>query len=339
VLRRIFGNGENPFDWALPLYTAWGIRVRIHLVFILMIAAEVIFSLPKDSLGWAYKALGMGSLFLLVLVHEYGHCIACRWVGGSADQILMWPLGGLAFCAPPHHWKADLITTLGGPAVNAILTPVFAGVLALLGQPTGTLLFNPFDPGNAIYLLDWHGTKPYWLVAIWWFHYMNLLLFSFNMLLVMYPMDAGRIVNALMWRKMGHRRAMDLSIKIGFVVGVGLFVFSMAAKESGGSRLMAIALFGLFTCWMEKQKLRMVSDQPALADYDFSAGYTSLPAEDEPLDDGRTVRARERQRKQEQDDQSELDRILAKIASAGMGSLSRAEKRWLERATERRRRG
>src|SRR5204863_6917894 len=100
VLRRIFGNGENPFEWAVPLYTAWGIRVRIHLVFVLMIIAELLLSFVKDAIGWQYKALGLGSLFVLVLLHEYGHCIACRRVGGTADQILMWPLGGLAYCAP-----------------------------------------------------------------------------------------------------------------------------------------------------------------------------------------------------------------------------------------------
>ena len=33
---------------------------------------------------------------MLVLVHELGHCFACRRVGGEADDVLMWMLGGLA---------------------------------------------------------------------------------------------------------------------------------------------------------------------------------------------------------------------------------------------------
>lgn len=36
-------------------------------------------------------------LLLTVLVHELGHCLAARQVGGSATGILLWPLGGLAY--------------------------------------------------------------------------------------------------------------------------------------------------------------------------------------------------------------------------------------------------
>ncbi len=339
VIRRIFGDGENPFDWALPLYTAWGIRVRIHLVFIIMIAAELLLSLPKDALEWQSKALSMGGLFLFVLLHEYGHCIACRRVGGTADQILMWPLGGLAFCAPPHHWKADLVTTLGGPLVNLLFLPIFGGALYLLGQGTGAVVFNPFNPGGALLALHVaDGTRPFWLVAIWWCYYINLVLFSFNMVLVMFPMDAGRIVNALMWRRMGYRKAMSLTLRIGIVFAIALFIAGMVKDQS---RLTAVACFGLIACLVEKRRLAMTVSDPALAGYDFERGFAGMPDPDadEEEESPRAIRARDRQRRQDDEDQSELDRILAKIARSGMGSLSGAEKRWLERATERRRRG
>jgi hypothetical protein len=42
-------------------------------------------------------------------------------VDGEADEILMWPLGGLAFCAVPHTARANLITAVGGPFVNVVL--------------------------------------------------------------------------------------------------------------------------------------------------------------------------------------------------------------------------
>src|SRR5688572_18384834 len=77
-LRRVFGDGENPLNWAFPLYTAWGIRVRLSVWFVLFAVFEMISSLPKDRIGFSFMAIGMGSLFLLVLLHEYGHCIACR---------------------------------------------------------------------------------------------------------------------------------------------------------------------------------------------------------------------------------------------------------------------
>ena len=38
----------------------------------------------------------MGLLFLAVLLHELGHCFGARSVEGDAQEILLWPLRGLA---------------------------------------------------------------------------------------------------------------------------------------------------------------------------------------------------------------------------------------------------
>ena len=338
VLRRVFGEGENPFDWALPLYTAWGIRVRIHLVFVIMIIADLLWSLPHDGLGWRYKALGLVSLFVLVLLHEYGHCIACRLVGGTANQILMWPLGGLASCAPPHNWRANFITTAGGPGVNLVLIPVFGAALLALGQGKGAVIFNPFNPAHVIgglRLSD--GTMPFWLVTTWWLYYTNLLLFTFNMLLPMYPMDAGRLVHAVMWRSLGYRRATEIAVQMGLVVAVILFVFGIVGDNS---RLTAIAVFGGLVCWFERRRLRTVEGtDPTLDRYDFERGYGGFPDDDDAPRDSRKERRLERERRKAEEEQAELDRILAKIARSGMSSLTKSEKRWLQRATEQRRSG
>lgn len=333
VVRRIFGGGENPMDWAITMYRAWGIRVRVHLVFVIMIAFELIQSIARDQMGLPYVAQGLTALFVLVLLHEYGHCIACRRVGGSANDILMWPLGGLAFCAPPHHWKADLITTIGGPAVNAILWPVLGLVLVAMGQPRDAILFNPFNPWFALSSLH---TTPgvYWpVVTVWWFYYTNALLFCFNALLPMYPMDGGRIVHALLWRKLGHRKALSISANMG--LGAAVVLILVAVKMSSMT-LVGIAFFGGLTCFQERRRLAMTAEDGSFMGYNFDGGYSTLPAEREPV---QSEKARQKKLKQEQDDQEELDRILAKIAKTGMGSLSRGEKKWLEQASQRRRVG
>src|ERR1051325_217595 len=96
------------FNCSLPLFTMprrvpaiGGIHVRIHITYILLIVGRLLSTLGKD--GWPIKSVAstMGTLFLLVLLHEFGHCVACRRVGGDADEVLMWPLGGLAMCSPP----------------------------------------------------------------------------------------------------------------------------------------------------------------------------------------------------------------------------------------------
>jgi stage IV sporulation protein FB len=328
VLRRIFGDGENFFDWALPLYKAWGIRVKLHLLFVFMIIAELVQSVSPTSMGIMHKAIGMVALFSLVLLHEYGHCFACRRVGGTADQILLWPLGGLASCTPPrHHWKPSLIITLGGPAVNLVLWPVFGGVLLLMGAGWDSLVFNPFNPGVAV-------PRQQGLWWPWWLYYTNAILLIFNMVLPMYPMDGARTVQALLWRNMGYRRATTIMVNVGLVTAVGIGVFAIS---SGESRMLGLALFGGLTCYNEKRRLAMTvgEDHPALAGYDFDRGYQGMPGDE----DERAEKAKQKRVKKEQADQVELDRILAKIAATGMGSLSKSEKKWLEGASERRRGG
>jgi Zn-dependent protease len=341
AIGRIFGDASNPWGWSLPLYRLWGIQVRVHLVFLIMIAWELVAAAFKGvgELQWA--AMWTGGLFILVLLHEYGHCFACRWVGGEADQILMWPLGGLASCAPPPRWKADLITTTGGPAVNALLWPILGAALWVLVAPATRLravLFNPLDPkGAALFVHLEDGSRPWWLQFLWLLYLTNGALFLFNMLLVMYPMDSGRIVRDLLWARIGHQRATLIVATLGIGVAVALFIYGMSTRQP---MLTSVAIFGGIVCWVErKTQLTMVDAHPSIAGYDFDRGYRGMPGADDE-DRARERRAREasKRRDQEEEEQAELDRILAKIARTGMASLTTSEKRWLERATERRRR-
>ena len=76
-----------------------------------------------SSLPW--NVLEYLALFLIVLLHEFGHALACRQVGGQANQIVLWPLGGVAYVAPPPRAGATLWSiaaaadpTPGGGAEN-----------------------------------------------------------------------------------------------------------------------------------------------------------------------------------------------------------------------------
>src|SRR4051812_1431746 len=91
------GSGaSNPLMWLLngsaPLFTAFGIRVRIHAMMITWIIIELLFSGSEYGLGFKNACVSMSILFVSVLLHEFGHCFGARWVGGEADEILMWPL-------------------------------------------------------------------------------------------------------------------------------------------------------------------------------------------------------------------------------------------------------
>lgn len=332
ALRRIFADGDF-YAWAIPLFRAFGIRVRIHLIFVLQIIIEMIYSIVgRDTAGPAYTAYILAALFILVLLHEFGHCFACRWVRGEADRILMWPLGGLAFCAPPHNWKASLITTFGGPGVNLILIPILGAAVLATGLGWEAVLFNPFHPWGVVIGTGMTGHVQQ---LAFWLYDMNLNLFLFNMLLPMYPLDCGRIVQELLWARIGYERSMSISVNLGLFLAVAVGIF---AYVGGSKQLFAVAIFAGFTCFDQRRRLRFAAAEGSSVPggYDFSRGYTSLPREQASPDTAKYKQAL-KQQEQERRDQAEIDRILAKIASSGMASLSGKERRTLERATEEKR--
>src|SRR4051812_37317216 len=98
------GSG-NPLMWAaygrLPLFTIFGIRVQIHASLIIWIAITLLLGMGR-GFGWQDRLIASVAIFLIILLHEFGHCFAARWMGGTADEIVMHPLGGVALTAPPR---------------------------------------------------------------------------------------------------------------------------------------------------------------------------------------------------------------------------------------------
>lgn len=360
AFRRIFVEGDNPLTWSFPLFRAFRIDVRVHFVFVLFVLIEVFLAAGPNRMGPGLTLAGLAVLFTLVLLHEFGHCFACRYVRGEADSILLWPLGGLANCSPPHTWKANLITTLGGPAVNVLLFPVFA--LALLAAGAGTnvvFAFNPFNPASALGDLWFQSSSTavsYAKYFLWWAHYMNAALLAFNMLLPMYPMDAARTLQAVLWKRLGYRRATHITINTGIFFAVVVAVFALA---TGQGILLGLAVFAGITCYIERKRLELTS--PEFDVGEPSGGYRS-PRTGRGADDGgdegvyaarrpspedraearrfaAAAKKQEAERLEREAEQREVDRILAKINAEGLASLSKREKDTLARATERRRSG
>jgi Zn-dependent protease len=99
-----------------------------------------------QAIAWTDLLLFWGVLlFVIVLIHEYGHVFAARSVGGDAHEVMLWPLGGFATVDVPWHPRAHLISAAGGPLANAALCLVIALVLIAAGYwPNLNPLSNPF---------------------------------------------------------------------------------------------------------------------------------------------------------------------------------------------------
>jgi len=72
--------------WSLPFTRIAGITVRIHLLFLIYVIAEVGKASQFGSTLALQFFLYMMMLFGIVLMHELGHCFAARSVGGSAEE-------------------------------------------------------------------------------------------------------------------------------------------------------------------------------------------------------------------------------------------------------------
>src|SRR3954469_15389972 len=130
------GTGNNPLLWlfygSVPLFTAFGIRVRAHAS--LLIVCVLILVLGSGfgfGNGMADRVQLVTGLFAVVLLHEFGHCFAARWTGGSADEIVMTPLGGLAMTMARRRPWPTFVTVAGGPLVNVLICLVCGLILYL----------------------------------------------------------------------------------------------------------------------------------------------------------------------------------------------------------------
>ncbi len=338
---------DNPMTWSLPLARPFRISVRVHVVFIIYVLIQLARSLASPAKGeiapldFTLTALNLGCLFVIVLLHEFGHCFACRWIGGEADEILMWPLGGLAFCRPSQRWRAHLVTAMGGPTVNVVIFIVLAPVLGLVtGRWFGVAIPNPLGPIGFGVLPN----ESWWLITLVAIQDVSFLLLIFN-LLPIFPLDGGRICQALLWPRFGYVRSMRFAVYVGYFGAIALGIFGAA---SSNWMLVAIAIFGGVTCYVTLRQVQWTESELGGNDDRYAAAHWHPDRDDGP-DAAETAsakagwlarRAEERARKEAAAaaEAADVDRILAKIGREGVGSLSASERSLLERVTERKRR-
>ena len=113
----------------IHLFRVAGIDLFLHWSWFLVAAIEISDRAKAySSISWnVFEYL---ALFLIVTLHEFGHALACRQVGGTANRIMLWPLGGIAYVDPPARPGATLWSIAAGPLVNVALVPVLSMFIA-----------------------------------------------------------------------------------------------------------------------------------------------------------------------------------------------------------------
>ncbi|MEO6971361.1 MAG: site-2 protease family protein, partial [Chthoniobacterales bacterium] len=196
---------------SIRLFRIAGIDVFLHWSWFLVAVYMVQqWSSMFSSPAWAVL-LYLG-LFVLVTMHEFGHALACRQVGGQANRIVLWPLGGIAFVNPPQRAGAMLWSIAAGPLVNVLLVPI--------------LTYAKHAAASA----GWTETNPDAYLVVLWLWRINLGLLLFNLLPV-YPLDGGQILRSVLWFPLGQIRSLFIATGVGFVGGGALALFAFYQKS------------------------------------------------------------------------------------------------------------
>lgn len=298
----------------------FGVNIHVHILFVIWVAFRL-----ATSQDWQFSAMFTTLLFGIVLAHEFGHCFGARYVGGDAENILMWPLGGLAYANAPMTPWAQFVTVAAGPMVNVVFCIISGAVIAVSLGTIQPLLVNPwFSP--FLWLPGW-----LWYVGV--FYSVNLFLLGFN-LLPIYPMDGGQLFQCLLWPFLGLRTAMDIACKVGLAGAIAFGLWSL--RDGGGGMLTFIAIFGGYTCYQRLQALKygMVVDervylrsQPRVRG-GWSRFFGGKPKPRRPIEVDEPNWEAEPDRTED-----EVDRILKKVHDQGLRSLTYVERQTLERAT------
>ena len=218
---------------SIRLFKLAGIDVFLHWSWFLVAVYEIQSRAGRYS-SVLWNILEYLALFLIVLVHEFGHSLACRQVGGRADRIVLWPLGGVAYVDPPPRPGATLWSIAAGPLVNVVLFPILW--VTVRESRVAGLPASHFD----FFLL---------LRTVF---YINFGLLAFNILPI-YPLDGGQILRSLLWFALGRARSLMVATILGLL---GVLGFVALALTRGSIWFGILAVFVLLNCWSGFQHAR-----------------------------------------------------------------------------------
>lgn len=224
--------------WSYKLFAVFGIEVRVHMTFLLIVAYFAfvwgVLREPGGVWGALYGILMVVLLFGLVTIHELTHSRVAQAYGITVKNITLLPIGGMAMLGDfPRDPKKELVISIVGPASNVVIAIIMAvGAYFFIDRAVFADLESFFAAASRP---DVQGTYLY-LMAI------NVALAVFN-LLPAFPMDGGRVFRAGLALFMGRERASRIAVGLGQVLAI---VLGIGGLFSGNLLLVLVATFIFF---------------------------------------------------------------------------------------------
>lgn len=194
-----------------------GIVWSIHPLFIMIMLASVV-------TGYFAELL---TLFIIVLVHELGHVVVARGFGWTIREVKLLPFGGVAEVEEAGGLSAreEVLVAIAGPLQN-----VWMGTLAWALGALGV-----WDSGWGQYVAQ-----------------ANMMIALFN-LLPIYPLDGGKLLQALMGYVMNYYRMLVWTARISLLFSAMMIASAFAPLLMDGKgiqlNLLLVGAFLLFSNW------------------------------------------------------------------------------------------
>ena len=305
--------------FTVPLGRASGVLLALHWSFPAFALLEFVRgSQFGDALGWGGKALVLW--FIAVGIHQFGQYLASRRAGVLCGRVVLWPFGGLEPPPPGSGPLERIKIALGGPLVClALVLLISPWVIAT--EQVNSFFFRARLPDVSPDLL-----------ATFWGITFDLLVIS---LVPALPFAGGRALDGYLSSIGSEETALARVTLIGRFAAVVLFAIGLLASEHCGV-LILVAFIALFGGEWEGKRRRaesVVEESWRPSAEEPTEGVIGLwRRRRRELADSRRRETSVRERIAQE---ARLDQLLKKIHREGRGSLTRQERRFLERMGDR----
>jgi Zn-dependent protease len=238
---------QQPIAGAISLGRVFGVPIRLHFTFLLLLVFLVVNGISDKQSGVG-TAIYIVALFGSVFLHELGHTLVARHYGIKTLEIVMFPIGGVSRPERLPTGRQELLISLSGPLVNALIAGVLIAWLWIQGSFVPIHLLKEATDENLVERIAAG----------------NLLLFLFN-LLPAYPMDGGRILRGALALRMPENEATRIAATAGRRLAALLILGGLL---SGNFMLVFVGAFVYLGAWQEGTAARgrlLTSGFPARA--------------------------------------------------------------------------
>lgn len=203
-----------------------GAPIKLHWTFLMLLSVHLVLAFVAYNswnVFWYELVLYGPFLFATVLMHEISRVVVTYKLGGTADTVILWPLGGLTTYGPNDRGSwGDAMVALAGPLSHIFTGAIFAILYVIFKAEDMPSLFDftvfYSDLGSGFNGIVMTACR----VSFCW----NVFLLCVHIFVPVFPLDGIRIwVGLMMSAGFGMNKTANIVAIAGMAFSFGFFVY------------------------------------------------------------------------------------------------------------------